>query len=700
MQQPLAYKSQVRGRAKTRKLLMQDEYHLDYETYSACNISNGAHRYAMDESTEVFMFSICKNDGPVHLWIAPGYETLENCSEWEAEELLIEAISSPDSLIYAHNAQFERVISDHVLRRLHRQFKKIPIDKWRCTAVMARRAGLPSSLAKVSKELDLEDQKDSKGKALIRFFCLPQKDGSRNYPQDNPEKWADFCNYCVQDTHTERAVHKRLKPFEIKGASLRAFQLDIKINDRGIPVNVPALKNADAMIVRVLEKAVHRFRELTGFNPTQNAKCLAWFKERGYPLDNMQADSIRDFVENGNELDDDEAQEALIMKSELGFAAIKKVSSMLRCVCPDGRVRGTLIFCGASNTGRWSGALIQPQNFKRPTFKRTDIAFALIEHGATEDEIEMLFGNVLNVIASCIRHFIKGPFLDSDYTAVEGRIVCWLADDQVALKEFVDFDHGIGEEPYCLMAERIYHRKVTKADFIERFIGKQAVLGCGFGMGWKKYQSTCESYGQAIEAKLAKDAVAAFRKARKPVADLWKECDKASQNAIRNPGKTFYAGKYLRFTMLTVSGIPMLLMKLPSGRNLTYLKPKLKNAVVTLDEIDPKTGKQKKFNTQQIEFYGPIPSRKDVFGTITTYGGKLVENATQATAYDLMAYGGCKAEEAFYEICMLVHDQALTEKTPEKNISKFNQLLATLPAWAKGMPLKAEGNEIPYYRKD
>lgn len=687
---------------------MADEYHLDYETYSEEDITAGAYRYSLDPSTEVFMCSISKNDGDTYLWINPKYEIIDFLSDPRADKLMREAFSDPEAVLFAHNAQFEDAITLNALKMPRKPPKRKPDHtQWRCTAAMARRAGLPASLDKISRELDIDQKKDRAGKALINFFCKPKKDGTRNMPWDYPEKWIAFCNYCIQDTRTEKAVHQKLLPFAIKGPSLRAWNFDTKMNRLGFPVNVRALENADKMVQGVMKEAVSGFKELTGLAPTQNAKCLAWFKERGYPHDNMQAETLKEFISSGETLDTEDAQKALVMKSKLGFAAVKKVTSMLKCVCPDGRVRGCFVFCGASNTGRWSATLVQPHNFKRPTFKRTDLAFELIEHGATADEIEMLFGNPLEVIASCIRHFIgpkRGKFLDADYSAIEARVVCWLAGDEQGLQEFRDYDDDpkSNPEPYCIMGGKIFNRTVTKKeeDALYRFVGKQAVLGCGFGMGHVKFMGTCESYGQTVSVEVAKEAVRVFRETRKPVANLWRLVDIASKNAIRNPGQVYEAGKKLRFVVLEMSGIPMLIMKLPSGRNLTYPYPKLKNVTVTLDEKDPKTGKKKTFQSQQIEHYGPIPNKRGVFGTIKTYGGKLVENATQGTAYDLMAHGGCNADDHGYDISMVVHDQAIQEKKPGQTIEDFCDKLSKLPNWGEGIPLKAEGAVTSYYTKN
>jgi DNA polymerase bacteriophage-type len=670
------------------------EYHLDYETFSETDIKFGPYKYAEDPTAEIMLCSISKEDDPVYLWINPLYETPENFSDPKADELMDEAFSSPDAVLIAHNSQFENALTRHALKRSWRAWRRRPKNtQWRCTAAMARRAGLQSSLAKVSAELGLEVQKDRRGKALINFFCKPQKDGSRNMPIDHQEKWSEFCSYCITDTVTEKLVYKALKPFALKGDSLRAFQLDATINDRGVPVNIAALKTANKIIKTEIAKAVKRFRKLTGLNPTQNMKILKWFQDRGYPESNMQAETINEFLNTKPSLDP-EPLEALELRARMGFAAVKKVTAMLRCACKDGRVYGTLKFCGANQTGRWSGRLIQPQNFKRPSIKRTDIAFSLLEAGVSPEDFALLYDNPLEVIASCIRHFISFPgnAFDGDYSGVEARIVCWLADDTDGLDEFRAFDAGIGEEPYCIMGRRVFGRTITKDDSFERFIGKQIVLGCGFGMGPDKFKSTCENYGQVIETELAERSVEAFREVRKPVKDLWYSVDRAAQKAILSPGSVHKAGK-IAFTMLTVSGIPMLIMKLPSSRVLTYLYPKLTEKTV-------KRAGKKPFKATEISFYGPLPGKDEVYGRVSTYGGKLVENATQGTAYDLMAYGACNAEENGYQICMLVHDQALSERRNEQqSVKEFCKVISRLPQWAEGMPLKAEGHEVKYYTK-
>lgn len=668
---------------------MGDIIHLDFETFSAADlIELGAYRYASDKSTQILMAAVAVNAEDPVIWVHPDHESDLVQSDPRAEEIMA-MWEDPAVSVYAHNAQFETALS---LYRMEKDIGVVPprIEQWRCTQTMARRAAIPSSLAKCSEYLELDFQKDKKGLALIKKFSIPQKITkkqlkSRIMGTDDPEAFAEFTEYCLQDVRTEQAVHEKLKLFEFRGAQLDAFIFDAKLNQRGIPVNRKALLNAQKIIVEVLDELGGRFQELTGFTHKQNVKVAQWFKARGYPGKGMGADEIEKAMKTVEKwAKNRKTVEALEVRQALGFAAVGKVSKMLECDCGDGWVRGCFMFYGAG-TGRWSAKLIQPQNFKRPSEhlkKHTHDAFKLIEKGVTRDELEIYFGNPLDVISSSIRHFIQwqeGMMLDADYASIEARIVCWLAGQEDALVRF-----RANVDSYVHMAQKIFPdvKKIDK-DGIERFVGKQSVLGCGFGMGAPKFQATCEKYGQTLDMEICEAAIDAYRKTYNLVAKLWKECERAARNAILHPGRIFKAGPKLSFSVTSTAGKTFLVMKLPSGRSLVYPEPKI--------EAGGKFG-------DQITFFGQIPM-KSIWGRVSTYGGKLVENATQATAFDLMSNGAVRADREGFELVALIHDEALALETPGKTLEGFTAALTTLPKWAEGLPLVAEGSVVPYYKK-
>lgn len=700
--------------APKRTPLAKKVFHLDYETFSEADLpAVGEYRYAEDDSTEILMASIARDGQKPLLWVNPKYDPFGIFGDEGAWELLEEAFRDPDALIYAHNAQFERAIS------MYRAMKDMGLPcpnphQWRCTAAMARKAAIPDSLDQAGRFLQLETQKDTRGKALIKKFCQlqerkalrptkkPRKPAPadrygdaqvyRIMPDHEPEAFTEFCNYCRTDNVVEQAIHQKLLPFDLKGDSLQTFLLDIYLNDRGIAVNVPALENAKDIVDEILEGAYQEFFALTGYMPTQRQKCKEWLGDHGLPLENMQSGTITEALAKTPETHP--ARKVAQMYADLNFAAAKKVHSMLACVNKDGRVRGTLLYHGAG-PGRWAGRLIQPQNFKKPTINsvrtkdtpkdqldNTEIAFQMLCDNCSREDLEWMFGNALETIASSIRHFIKGPFNDADYNAIEARIVCWLAGQEDVLDMYRN-----GRDLYKYMAGRIYNRPeeaiVNPSD--EREVGKRTILGCGFNMGWEKFQSTCwDQYGIRISDELAQSSVKAYRDLCDKVEALWWACDKAARKAITAPGQVFRAGAKLSFCVQKINGIEFLVMTLPSKRAIVYPQPRLEPCV--------RFGKP----ATAITFYGNIEGR--TWGRVKTYGGKLVENATQGTAADVMSVGSQNAIADGYPIDTLVHDQALGENNGLP-LQGFLDALTDLPAWADGLPIKAEGKQTPYYKK-
>lgn len=684
--------------------------HIDFETFSEADLKKvGAFRYAADESTEIIMAAVQLDSGEPAIWIHPDHENEEVWSDPRALEIM--QLWEDESVeVYAHNAGFEHAVSRYQMEKCI-GIKPPKLHQWRCTMVMALRAALPGQLEKCAKELGLEQQKDTRGKALIRMFSMPQnrtkKGGkyqtrNRNLPQDFPGEFAEFADYCKQDVRTEAAIHKCLKAFELTAGPLQTFQLDIRMNHQGIPINVEGLKKAQIMIDEIDEELFAKFSKLTGgLAPTQREKVLKLLQGEGFPLDGLRSSEIAEFFKSdGYKAMSPFGQEVLQIRYDLGYAAVKKVAAMLNCDCGDGFVRGTLQYHGAS-TGRWSGRLIQPHNFKRPTIKDTAGAYEMICQGATRDEIELVYGNPYEVISSCIRHFVQpheGMILDADYSSIEARLVCWLADDKDGIQEYVD-RVGVYERMGSLIFDVPYDELVAdqmKDIFrIERFVGKQAVLGCGYGMGIDKFIDTCESYGQKIDYETGEKAVKTFREVRNPIVKLWYLCDQAARQAIMNPNQQFKAGRRLSFFTAQTAGMKYLFMKLPSGRKIAYPQPEL---VEKMRHFRKKDGTFVRKKTEIICFRGQIPGTSH-YGQTSTYGGKLVENATQAVAADIMAHGMLCAEARGFKLITTIHDQALAFEHPRLTITDFEEALTDLPKWASGLPLKADGKVTPYYVK-
>lgn len=681
---------------------MPNVLHLDYETHSRADLEEvGAYRYAADPSTRILMLGLALGDEeprflfPADVLAAFGMEQDPVALEWAL------LLADPDTLAYAHNATFEVAVSRY---RLLEDLGLEPprLHQWRCTAAMARRANLPGSLEKLGGVLGLSEQKDAAGKKLIKLFCQPQRVGKRKgqrvMPWEEPDQWWQFVGYCGQDVRTERESHRKLSAFELAGAPLATWVATLQLNDRGVPVNVEALRATQLIIDEAQRDIGARFRDITGLGHGQRDRVLEWFEARGYRQGDMKAVSVKRALEK-RDWGDEAAHLALELKQDLSFSAVNKVTSMLECDCGDGLVRGTLRWHGAG-PGRWAGELIQPQNYKRPTFKDTLQAYAAICDGTirTAEDMELLFGTPLDVIASCIRHYIQLPggqkMFDADYTAVEARIVCWLAGQLDALERFRKYDETGDRQfdSYVRMAMVIFTAELEAVSKDQRWLGKQTVLGCGYQMWVDKFFAqavlNAEKFdikGIKITMELAEKAVVSFREEYDKVVDLWYACDRAARNAILHPGKVYRAGPFLRFGVVTTNGIPFLVMRLPSGRSIVYPWPAI--------EPDPK-----KPGRDAITYYGRLPGNRSLWGRVSTYGGKLVENASQGTAGDFMGHGLVTAQARDFDVITIIHDQALAADDG-RDVEEFCAALTDLPPWAAGMPLKAEGKVVPFYLK-
>lgn len=494
-------------------------WHYDFESTSACDIRLGSYRYGCDPTTRILIAAIADETGEPVAWRIDEPEGEESK---KAVALMDKAIEAKD-LIYAHNAQFELAMTEYRLRE-DLGHKAIPsLDQWRCTAAMCRRAAIPESLGKAADFLKLPVQKDGRGKSLIAIFSDQTKEVTLTPPKGmkDPETtkngaigrkpknvrskspildpvilwdwevkvdgtlmtvraaWELFIEYCKQDVRTERELHKKLARFELKGDELASFQWDMRMNHRGVPVNVSALKHAQKLVEEYQERHEARILTMCGCGSGQRARLLAWLRERGYTEDNLQAETVERVLKNPKGLRE-KVVKVLKYRSLLSFAAIKKIPTMIAAACPDGRVRGTTLWHGA-RTGRATGRIIQPQNMKKATISDSALAYAMICDHEPLSEFEALWESPLEVIASCCRHFMQRPegmMLDADYEAVEARITPWLAGDEAKLQSLLD-----GVDPYKAIASQIFKVPYEEVNKLQRTIAKPVELGCCIAEG-------------------------------------------------------------------------------------------------------------------------------------------------------------------------------------------------------------------------
>lgn len=717
--------------------------HLDFETRSRCDLKKcGAYRYANDPSTEILCMAIAEGNGEPVIWVPISscrtfWTDYYTCEQDEKVSLLLRTLSERGTIIYAHNAPFERALSDALWEKTF-GLPAPHYSQWRCTAAMGRRAALPASLEKLAEVLKLGHQKDPKGKALIRKFSIPQTVGKRKgefiQPEEEPEAFKEFMAYCKQDVAVEQEIHRVLKDFELDSIPLDTFIMDMEINGRGFPVNLDALHKALKIVEEESGRLTEEFTKLTGCSPNQNAVFLAWLKARGYEGDNLRAETLEETLEDEDFDPTTEVGQALQLKKMISYASLKKIPAMINCAGPhDNRVRGTLTFHGAG-PGRWSATLVQPQNFKRPTIDETEDVYDAICAGCDAEWLREMFGPPLEMVSSSIRHFIhdteNGDMLDADYAAIEARVIAWQAQEEWRLEVFRT--HG---KIYEASASQMFHVEFSEFERYKKEHGKVHPLRlkgkvAELALGYRGGPGAMEKMGalkQGLTKKELPAIVKAWREASPNIVKLWDETEAAAVQAVRIPNVKTPFGVRCHFVCTRTAGMNYLFMVLPSGRRIAYPDPKIEQVLIwgvkkivkdengedieemvwfkilnpTVEQILQTREKHSNIRVKDgLTIFSQLPKTVH-WGRVLTHGGILVENCVQGIAFDFMAEGALNASKAGYEICALIHDEALSAYHPEKGqtLEEFVALLTKLPAWAEGMPLKAEGDVVKFYKK-
>ena len=661
--------------------MIEKDLHLDFETYSEADIrKTGAYRYARHHSTEVLICSY---------WLPGMDRELDMPLVWlpRTEEVpadLLAAAKDESVTFWAHNAQFEYSVWKYCLRRMHRRLPEIAIKRWACTAVLAAANGLARSLGTALQMLGGPAQKDPEGARLIKVFCKPRKPTKANpsrriLPEDAPADFRKFVRYCQRDVLGELELHTELPPLDPREREF--YALDLEMNTRGLPIDLPLVKKALAVLTVLEADIAAKVQRITGgIKATQAAKLKEWFSANGLELENLQKQTILDTIKTLPEDLDEQVKELLLLRIEAGKASTKKLVSMNVCADPeDWVVQGGFLMNGA-HTGRYAGRLIQPQNFIRGTLKPAQqaVVFALLEMGDPE-LFSILYDWPIDTISQCMRGFIKAPdgyvFDVVDYTAIEARVLAWCADETRVLQAYFK-----GLDVYKIMASRLFGVPVEEVTSEQRRLGKNLVLGCGYSLGGDRFVEYCAGLGQHVEPAFARKAVKLYRDDHPRIVASWKEVETAVVNAIRNPDEVYEAFKckfYMDGRWLNI--------ELPSGRCIRYFKPR----AVPVQRYG-KPAFQISFVT---EYNGKIIRE-------TTYGGKLVENIVQGIARDVMREGMFQAERAGWVVVGTVHDELLTlRKKWESDVHRLEKIVCTLAPWTKGIPLGSEGFSTDRYRK-
>lgn len=696
-------------------------FHCDYETASKRDLkTSGAFRYAEDESTRILMFGIAKGDGQVRMW---RFDEPESPESLAAVTLFKEAIDG-GFLIYAHNALFEIAISMYRLK-IDVGIDPPSLDQWRCTQALCRRSAVPPSLEMAANFLKLDSRKDAIGSKLIQVFSnqltevtltLEKEKVKSTSPILEPvilwdwtttvagktitvrAAWELFIGYCKTDVMVEREIHKALSKFELKGEQLQGFLFDLHMNVRGVPVDIPTLKKADAMIVAYKKKLAKRFHDQTGFGPKQNARVLEWAKARGYGADNLQSGTVEEELAKPEGMTP-ECRQALRDRSMLAFAAVDKVSAMLRWVCSDGRIRGAFTWYGAQKTGRWTSQGPQFQNMKKPP-KWMKLIMAEIykdlADGFDMDSLESFYGNPYQLLACTARYFVREEgrkVFDVDFAQVEARILPALIGCQRIVDKFIR-----GEDIYMDVAQKLN---------TTRDMGKVISLLCQFGGGWKAVKIPLKD---KITEKEARKAVKVYRQENPEVVEAWKLFQDKFIDALNSPGKWVDVTEKIAFAYTRNAPFPRMLMRFPSGRHQVYPHPAADPITMVKREkeygteewvrkkghLDLAELKMSAFHTYELSFYGHVKGK--LYGRVKTYGGDLLQTATQGTGLDFLMHGCIVAESRGFETWLAVHDQSLASE--KGRLQEYIDALCTRPSWFKDFPLEADGHIADSYSKD
>ncbi len=656
--------------------------HIDFETRSTVNLKKqGMYRYAEDLSTEVLCLAYAIDDGPVQLWHR-GHPAVD---ESDPPDYLLSAVSDRKTIVEAHNAGFERCIWMNWGKRVG--WPQIADHQWRCTAAKAAAYNLPRALASVSHALDLTQKKDDEGHRLMLKLSKPRKVtiSDKSPWHEKPEELERVWKYCMTDVEVERLLSHRLQ--DLPFTELEVFRADMQINQRGIACDQALIAKALTIIDRCVLELNGELTLITNghvHSAAQREKLLQWLRDEGVNIWDTQGATIDwalERFEKGEILLTPPAIKVLQICRSVNRTSTAKYESMRIHSCKDGRIRGTMLYHGAS-TGRWAGKGIQPHNY--PVGKIDNMEAACNEV-LTGDKVwlEVLYGDVMQFLSWTLRGaLIAGPGKDlmaADYSAIEARVTLWHAMDEAGLDVF-----RRGEDIYKFTAASVYNVRYEDVNKAQRQMGKQAVLGLGFQMGPPKFMETCAKYGIDITEEFAQQVVQSYREKYHLVKSFWYDCESAAILAVQNLGKMYTVN---RIAYGCQDGF--LFCRLPSGRKLAYYDPKIQMKETPWGELKP-----------SLTFMGTDSLTKK-WVRQHTYGGKLVENLVQATARDLMAEAILRAEDTkIYPIILSVHDELIAEVNEgEGSVEEFESILTVNPSWADGLPIGAEGWRGKRYKK-
>jgi len=644
---------------------------IDLETYSDVDLPNcGVYRY-VEGDFHILLFAYAFDDD----------ET--KCVDMACGEQLpaevVDALQDDSIIKSAWNAQFERTCLSKYLGT------QLSPDAWQCTMVWAASLSLPLKLATAAQALKTAQQKDAVGERLIRYFSLPCKPTkanggrTRNLPEHAPEDWKLFKSYCIQDVETERDIRRRLEKFPLMPQEWDFYHMDQRINDRGILIDKELVQQAIICNMAMSEEMTKRAYALTGLeNPNSVSQLKGWLEERGIEVDSLGKKNVASLI---TDLDrhsaDGEALDMMKLRLQMAKSSVKKYQAAERYICQDGRAHGLFQFSGANRTQRWAGRGIQLQNLPQNHISTLDEARELVKMGCF-DMIEALYGNTPDILSQLIRTMLIPKdgceFIVADFSAIEARVLAWLAGEQWRLDAFTE-----GKDIYCASASQMFGVPVVKHGINGelRQKGKVAELACGYGGGSGALISM-GALDMGLKEDELPDIISSWRDANPDIVKFWYAVEKAAVETVKDHADRTVGRIGFQFSANT------LWIVLPSGRRLAYIKPKLQ---------------PNRFGRMALTFEGLGANNKWTRGE--TYSGKLTENITQATARDLLAEAMRRMELAGLDIVGHVHDEVILEVPKEQyTVDDVCNIMNRNPDWADGLPLSSAGYTGNYYFKD
>ena len=641
---------------------------IDIETFSSINISKSrVYKYVESEDFEVLLFAYSIDGGKT--------EIVDIASGEKLSEDIIQALLDDNVIKWAFNAQFERICLSRFLKLTKGTY--LNPKSWRCTMIWSAYMGLPFSLEGVGKVLGLEKQKLIEGKDLIKYFCVPctptKSNGfrNRNFPYHDKIKWEAFKTYNIRDVDTEKEIQCKLMKFPVPDFIWEEYNLDQEINDRGIKVDLDFVNRVIALDDKVRTKLMSELQILTELeNPNSVVQLKGWLSEQGVETESLDKNSVKELIK----VTKGEVSKALALRMQLSKSSIKKYQAMKDVACEDNRCRGMFQFLGANRTGRFSGRNVQLQNLPRNTMKELFEVRSIIKN-RDGDIIELLYDNVPDILSQLVRTaFVPKEnmkFYVADFSSIEARVIAWLAGETWREELFKK-----GGDIYCMSASQMFGVPVVKhginGDLRQK--GKIAELACGYG-GSVGALTAMGALDMGLKEDELKPLVLSWREANQNIVALWWAVDKAIKDAIVMKGVTKTHG--IEFECR--SGL--LRIRLPNGRKLTYIKPKI--------EIN-------KFGGESVTYEGIGVAKK--WERIESYGPKFVENIVQAISRDILIYTLQNLSD--YNIVAHVHDEIIIEALENTKLEDICGTMSQAPYWAKGLILTADGYTCDFYMKE